>query len=222
MTGPKNSIAAAWGASALRPVELPTGMKALVRLPDVNDLVLRDVFPADLRDLAFRYAQSGIEVEKLDTADLKRFITFTYELIARAIRYMAPADSDAWDAFRSTGESPTAEGWEPVSFSASELAEMDVDPEDLAVLGAIVGRQRTPNEVTAMSRFDRGIITSEALEQAVQAESGARVGDFATFRPRADVADGRADGEDVRAAPVGSDADRRPGRRVRGRRGGSA
>ena len=217
MTGPKNGIVSRWGSTALRPVELPSGMKALIRLPDVNDLILRDAVPADLREVAMQYATTGIEVDKLDQDQLRQFVHFTYELVARSIRYMAAPDSPAWDAFRVAGD-PSDEGWEAVALTARELQESDVDPADIEALGQIVGRQKTPNEVTALTRFDRGLMKGSALAEAIADESGSRVGDFAPFRPESGGADDGADGEDVRDAAVRPDGDRRPGRRVRGRR----
>lgn len=218
MSGPKNGILAAWGSTALRPVELPSGLKVLLKLPDVNDLVLHDALPSDLRDLAMRYAQGGIEVEKLDAADLKRFIQFTYELIARSIRYMAAPDSAAWDAFRRSGSEPSAEGWEPVSLSASELLQMDVDPDDIAALGQIAGRQKTPNEVTALTRYDRGLVTQEAAAAMLAGDPpGEKVGDYATFRDGSLGADSGPDSEDVRDPAVGAARRPRSSRRVRGR-----
>ena len=218
MSGPKNGILSAWGSTALRPVELPSGLKVLLKLPDVNDLVLRDALPADLRDLAMRYAQGGIEITKLDSNDLKRFIQFTYELISRSIRYMAAPDSPAWDDFRRTGSDPSVEGWQPVTLTAGELSEMDVDPDDVAALGQIAGRQKTPNEITAMSRFDRGLLSADQVAAAAGSEApGQKVGDYATFRDEPGSADSGPDGEDVRDAPVGPTRGRGSSRRVRRR-----
>lgn len=210
MKGPKNAILAVWGSTALVPVELPSGMKALLKLPDVNELILREALPGDLRELAMQYAQSGIEISKLSGPDLKRFVQFTYELIARMVRYMATPDSEAWDAFRKTGADPFTEGWQPVVLTAAEIAEMDIHQPDLDALGKIAGRLNTPNEVTAISRFDRGLITDVEREAAVAGvEPGAKTGDFATFRGEPGGADGGPDGEDVR------EASERPTRRSR-------
>lgn len=217
MTGPKNALAA-WGSSALRPVELPSGMKALVKLPDVLELLQHDRLPAELRELAFRYAQGGIDIAALGPEELLQFVNFTYELSARLVRYLATADSPAWDEFRATGASPTAEGWQAVSLTAAELREMDIDPADLEALGQIAGRQKTPNEVTALSRFDRGLLSDAELQERVGADPDGRVSDFASFRGQPDSADDGDHGEDVRL-PAESSA-RRPGSRdrVRGRR----
>jgi hypothetical protein len=221
MTGPKNALAA-WGSSALRPVELPSGTRMLVKLPDVLDLLRHDRLPAELRELAFRYAQAGIEITSLSPEDLVQFVDFTYELTARLVKYIAPPDSQAWDAFRLTGESPTAEGWEPVSISAGELREMDIDQADLDALGRIAGRQATTNEITALSRFDRGLISADDMKERIAADPDGRVGDFAPFRGEPDGAAGGADREDVREAPERSPSRVRPRARVRGRRSPSA
>lgn len=221
MSGPKNALAA-WGSSALRPVELPSGTRVLVKLPDVLDLIRTNRMPPELRDLAFRYAQSGIEVTALSPEDLVQFVDFTYELTARLVRYIASPDSGAWDEFRKTGADPEAEGWEVVSITAAELREMDIDQADLDALGAIAGRQKTPNEVTALSRFDRGLISAADLQERIDADPDGRVGDLATFRRRADGAPGGADREDVRDAAEQPDRRSGPGHRARARRGARA
>lgn len=178
-------------------------MRALVKLPNPVELIRREALPAELKEMAFKFANGGIEVSTLTGDDLVRFLQFTYELVAEAIRYLAPPDSGAWDAFRSTGNSPQAEGWEPVNLTPSQLRdEMDVDQADIEALAAIAGRLKTPNEVTALSRFDRGIIAAADAEALAQREAGARVGDLAPFREQPGSADGGADGEDVRRAPV--------------------
>ena len=215
MSGPRNGILATWGSTALRPVELPSGMRALVKLPDVRELVLTDSLPSELREIAFQYAKTGIDVSTLEGDAMKQFIRFTYELVARSIRYMAPADSGAWEAFRKTGADPSAEGWQAVSVSASELQQMEIDPLDIEALSAIAGRQKSPNEVTALSRFDRGLLDGAAVAAAAASEQGARVGDFAPFRQEHGGADGGADREDVRPATERPALGRRPRRRVR-------
>lgn len=220
MTGPKNALAA-WGSSALRPVELPSGTRALVKLPDPMELVRHDRLPPDLRELAFRYAQGGIEIMALAPDDLIKFVDFTAELVARLLKYLAPEDSDAWDEFRRTGASPTEEGWQPVSLTAAEIREMDIDPADLEALGAIAGRQKTPNEVTALSRFDRGLLDQAALQERIDADPDGRVSDFAPFRGEPDSLAGGADREDVREAPERDARHPRPRGRVRSRRSSS-
>jgi hypothetical protein len=223
MSGPKNGILATWGSLALRPVELPSGMKALLKLPDVNDLVMRDALPADLRELAMAYAQKGIDVTKLEPADLRKFVSFTYELVARMVKYLAPGDSEAWDAFREPGRAPEDEGWQPVVLTAGELSEMNVDPADLTALGSIAGRQESPNEITAQSRFDRGLLTPVELEAAVAGlPPGQKTGDFAGFRDGAGGDASGPDSEDVQRPAVRPAGDQRPSRRVRGRRGARA
>lgn len=219
--GPKNALAS-WSQSALRPVELPTGMKALVRLPDVVELLRNDRLPQELRELAFRYAKGGIEVTTLKPEEVVQFVQFTYELTARMVRYLAPADSPAWDEFRSSGESPEKEGWQPVSLTGGMLRELDVDQADLDALAKISGRQTTPNEVTALSRFDRGLLSASELQERIDADPDGRVGDFAPFRGEPGVPDDGADGEDVRGEAVGATRGGRPGRRAGARRGDRA
>jgi hypothetical protein len=221
VSGPKNALAA-WGASSYRPVELPSGMKALIKLPDINDMIRNQRLPQALRDLAMKYATEGINVAELRGEDYAQFILFSYELVGRGLKYIAPPDSEAWDAFLKKGGSPADEGWEPVTLTGAEIAEMDIDPADLEALGFIMGRQRTPNEVTASSRFDRGILTEEGRQAMLAADPGVRVGDYAGFRRQSGGADGRADGEDVREASERDHPDTGSGRRVRRGRSGGA
>lgn len=193
-------------------------MKALVKLPDVIELLRHDRLPADLRELAFSYAQGGIEVTQLQPEDLVKFVDFTAELTARLVKYLAPPDSPAWDEFRTTGASPEAEGWQPVSLTAAEIREMDIDPADIEALSSIAGRQKTPNEVTALSRFDRGLLDAGALQGAIAADPDGRVGDFEPFRDGPAGDEPSPDGEGVREAPERYPRRERPGHRVRGRR----
>jgi hypothetical protein len=219
MSGPKNALAA-WGQSALRPVQLPTGMKALVRLPEVAKLLQTDHFPEDLRALAHRYASGGINVAELQPDELVKFIQFTYEITAPMVRYLAPADSPAWDDFRSSGASPTVEGWQPVSLTGGELRELEVDQSDLDALAKIAARQATPNEITAMSRFDAGLATLADVKGEIASDPDGRVSDFAPFHRGPGRADSGADGEDVLDEAVGASVDPGSSDRVRGRRSG--
>jgi hypothetical protein len=205
---------AAWSRRALRPCELPTGIRVLVRLPDVSSMLTRDVFPGDLRALAQKYASEGIDVSKLDEKDLKRFVLFTYELISKAVRYVATPESGAWDAFLRTGADPSAEGWEPVTLTAQFLAEGDFDQGDLEALGQIVGRQKTTNEITAVSRFDRGLARLDEEETAIAGDDVV-LDDFASLRRQPDGAPDRAHGEDVLDEAERPSRRRRSGSRVR-------
>lgn len=222
MAGPKNALAA-WSQSSLRPVELPTGMKALIKIPDVNTLVRAGKIPQELTEIAMKFATTGIEPGKLTSPEMIEFVRLTYALIADSIEYLAAPDSEAWEAFKADPlASPSDEGWEPVSFDGPELAEMKVDQGDLAALAEIVGRAKTPNEVTLMSRLDRGLLTPEGAAEALKGDGGEKVADYATFRREPGSADARDDGEDVRAAPVGADRRPRSRRRAGVRSGGSS
>jgi hypothetical protein len=213
--GPKNALAA-WGRSALRPVVLPSGTRALVKLPGVSDLVKNEALPQELRALAARFGSGGIEVTKLSEEEIPHFVRLTYELIARAVKYLALPESEAWDLFLRQGGDPASEGWEAVTLDASFFAgEDDVDQADVEALGALVGRQKTPNEVTLASCLDRG----EPLPggRQIDPDEGGRVTDFAGFRDGAGGDRGRADGEGVGASPIRVPRGERPGHRLRRR-----
>jgi hypothetical protein len=209
---------AAWSQSALRPVELPSGMKALVVIPDVNLLVRKGKLPDALTGVAMQFATTGVDVSKLNAEETLTFIRLTYELIGDSLRYIATSESDAWEAFRKTGGSPVEEGWEPIKVTGAELAEMGVDQPDLEALGQIVGRVNTPNEVTIRSRSDRALMASVEGAPALTPDAGQRVGDFAGFRGEPASADDRPDGGDVRATPVGAARSAGSGRRAGTRR----
>lgn len=213
MAGPKNALAA-WGVSALHAVELPSGMKALVRLPDVAKLMSKERFPQDLREIASRFAMSGIDLNEVTVDEAPRVIAFTYELVAETVKYLAQPGSTAWERFKEQGGSPVDEGWEPVSLTGPELSEMEVDQADITALSSIAARTVTPNSVTVAARLDRGMVekAAEALEEAERASQPT----IATFRT-ADREPGRAD-----AGADGSDMGKEPERLPRSRRPGSA
>jgi hypothetical protein len=207
MTGPKNAAADLWGRSALRPVVLPSGIKAIVRLPDVGELLKSDAFPDSLRAMAGKYAVGGIEINSLTPEEIGTFLQLQYELVARTVKYLAPPDSKAWDEFRK-GPDPKDEGWEAVSLTSAFFAEGDVDEADISALVAIVGRNRTPNEVTIESRAD--------LALALDPNEGGRVSDYAGFRGEPERDQPRDDREDVRPTPVRATRRARSGHRARG------
>lgn len=220
-SGPKNARAA-WSVSALRPVVLPTGMKALVKLPDVSELVENDALPKDLQAIAAKYASTGVTLEELagDAAGMRRFVALTYMLVAKALKYLATADSQAWDKFQIEGGDPVDEGWQPISITGGELREMDVDPTDIQAIASIVGRRATPNEITAMSRYDHGLLDAAAVDKIMADEAaGGRVSDVAAFRRQPERPERGAGGKDVRPAAVGTARPKRPRRGVRAGRG---
>lgn len=177
-------------------------------------MLSRDAFPSDLRSLASKYATEGIDVEKLEADDLRRFVHFTYELIARSVRYVATPESGAWDAFIRNGTDPSEEGWEAVTLTSTLIAEGDFDQGDLEALGQIVGRQKTTNEITAIGRFDRGLATLEETEEAIAGDEDVPLRELASLRRRSGGASTRDDGEDVRDTPERTPRARRSGSRV--------
>jgi hypothetical protein len=201
-------------------------MRALVKLPDVVELLRKEKMPAELKDLAFKYANDGINVSELGPDDMIQFVRFTYELVANMVKWLspppAPGEVGAWDEFKRTGNSPSVEGWQAVTLDAREIRELDIDQADIEALGRIAGRQATPNEITALSRFDRGLITDAEAAIAAAAEPGATVGDLAPFRGQSTGDGARADGEDVRDATVRTRSSSGPGGRASVRRGDRA
>jgi len=220
VSGPRNALAV-WGVSALRAVELPSGMRALIVLPNTVDLIAKKKLPEDLREIAMKYATAGIEVSSLDEKGQGDFLRLTYELVAAMVKYLAVPGSTAWEQFKEIGGKPIDEGWEPVTLTPELLRdESSVDQADVEKLVLIAGRQLTPNQVTLQSRVDHGVITLADVEQGAidTAQEGETVRDLAEFRRLAGFAAGGADGEDVRGAAVGAPRGLRSRRRVRSRR----
>ena len=210
MSGPRNALAA-WSQSALRPV-----------IPDVNTMIRAGKLPEELNAVAMKFATTGVDLGKLSSTEIVEFIRLTYALIADAIEYLAPSESEAWDAFVTSGGSPVDEGWQAVKLTGAELADMKVDQGDLEALGQIVGRTKTPNEVTAMSNFDRGLLTPEGMKAVLAADVDESVSQYEPFRGGAGSADAGDDGGTVRAAPVGARGGPGSGRRTGTRRSPSA
>lgn len=191
-----------WQQTALRPVELPTGIRALVKLPNVPALVAAHAFPQELRQLASKFATTGITIAELEEEDVGRFLAFRYELTARAVKYLAPRGSKAWDKFLTTGESPEVEGWEAVSLTGSELREMEIDMDDLDALVRIAGRQATTLAITFASRLERGTLDEQTREAMAEGADGPTIADMAPFRRERGSDVRRADRKDVRSTPV--------------------
>ena len=166
-------------------------------------------------DQQMQAIRNGGKIIGLERIAVMAALNLTYELIARSVRYIATPESGAWDRFLAAGSDPSAEGWEAVTLSAQFFAEGDFDQADLEALGQIVGRQKTTNEVTALSRFDRGLATQTQMEEAIAADDDVRLGDFASLRRRDGGADPRDDGEDVRDAAEPPPRSRGSRRRVR-------
>jgi len=216
VSGPKNALAA-WGSSALQYVELPSGTKMLVKLPNVALLVSTGQFPQELRKIASKYVSSGIELKELDDEGVGEFLGLTYNLIGRAIRYIALPDSPA--------EKPGDEGWEPVTLTGPEVREMDVSQDDLDTLSNLVHRKTSTQMATYASRMERGLLDEQAAKMALRdlAEGGGdTLEQMAGFRGQPGGAERGDDG-----SAVGVKAER-PARAQRsrcgagGRRGGGA
>jgi len=219
VSGPKNALAQ-WGSVALRPVELPTGTRALVRLPNAPALVAADAFPQDLRQIAALHVSKGITYSELEPADFAKAARFTYEMIARSLRYLAPRESTAWDQFVEGGEEPEEYGWQKVDLTAADLAEMDIDQDDLDALGLIAMRKLTTFDVTFNSRLARGVISEQEQRQArrqleldkeLAGGGGESLQDFAAFRGQSGGPERGDDGGPLADATVG--ASRRAGSR---------
>lgn len=180
-----------WRAAALREVELPTGTRVQVRVPDAQALVRGNVIPGELREIALKFATSGIELEKLTEEQILGFIAFTHQLVARGLRGL-------W----------TGDGWQPLDLTAEALDALELPEEDLEALTHIVLRRTTVNQVTAASRADRGLISDDVAQQVAADEAGDTVPGWASFRGQSGGAGDGAGSGDVAPAAVPAAADR--------------
>lgn len=218
MSGPQNALAA-WGSSALQFVELPSGTRMLVKLPNVAKLLSTGQFPQDLRKIAAKYVQTGIELKELDEAGLREWLDFTYDLIARTVRSIADPAADP------APERPGDDGWQAVTLTSGEVREMEIDEDDLDAISNIAHRRTSCRMVTYASRMERGLLDEQARKQAeheIADGGGDTLDQLATFRGQPGGAVGGDDRGAVGLTAVGAARGGGPRRRTGRRRGGGA
>lgn len=187
-------------------VLLPSGTRVRGALPNVNDLVIRNALPQDLRAAVASFADPKIVDKALegDPAYERDFLRWCYLLAARAVTAVFDEDAGEWES-----ASLTPEQFEGIPF------------EDRYALVAIVMRTRSPEAITAATRVARGEVGEQEAEAIEEGEAAATVDGWSSFRHELGSPVGGDDGGAVRDAPVDAPDDHGPGSgaaRGRGRR----
>ncbi|HVM30767.1 MAG TPA: hypothetical protein VM305_08395 [Candidatus Limnocylindrales bacterium] len=157
-----------WTEAGLHKVLLPTGTWVRVRLPSVEHLLRKGVFPQELTGMAIRFTMERLVLRELDPAEQEQFLQMKDRLIAYCVRERLVA-----------GESPD----DP----AAEWGELDLTPfildlesvipaEDLDALGFIAIRHKQPATVTAESLLKLGLVKKIAEMQ--EGEAAPAAGEF--------------------------------------------
>lgn len=201
-----------WRDAGLRQVTLPSLTRMKIRIPAADMLVRSGAMPQDLRDVAIKFATSGISLEELDPEQIDQFLQLKNVLIASAVRELYTGDADFTD--RIPNDDPA---WMPISIRAEDLDGSEIDGDDLGALAAIVMRQRTPNQVTAAVWQDEGKLDRRTAEDfdAAERARGETVTPFPRVPSDERGADAGADGEDVELPAESDGRDPRSSRRAR-------
>jgi hypothetical protein len=184
-----------WRNKGLRQVTLPSLTRMKIRIPSGDMLVRSGAMPQDLRALAIQFATAGIELEKLDETAIDQFLKMKNVLIAWAVREIYTGEAEFTE--RLQDDDPD---WQPISISADEIDDAELDGDDLGALAAIVMRQRTPNQVTAAVWQDEGKLDRRTLDNFLKDEAPT-VGSFRGDRGGAGSADAGGEREPVGLPP---------------------
>lgn len=203
-----------WITSGLRYVELPSGIAMRIRLPSAERMLRSNTMPADLREMAVKFASTGIALEALDAEALDNFLRMKQIMVADSIREIYGGDAE-------TQEEREADrgGWEPVTITAADLEEFEIDPDDLSALSTICMRQATVNMITLASRRDRGLLDAKEAEAGIERERGETVPSWGEFRTDDGGAQSGSERAGVERAPEQHDPDHGSRRGDRVRRG---
>jgi hypothetical protein len=215
--GPKNDAIDKWITSGLRYVELPTGTAMRIRIPSAERMLRANVMPTDLREMAVKFATTGIALEAMDADGLDAFLQMKQIMVADCIREIYGGEKVDQEE-----REQDADGWQAVTITAADLDEFEIDPDDLSALSSIVMRQATVNMITAASRREHGRLDPALAAEIEQMEGGDTLPAWGDFREERRGADRGTDGGAMAEAPVEDAQDPRAGSRVRARRGARA
>lgn len=167
-----NSTAAlrGWTERGFRAVLCLSGSWIRIRLPSIDHLLRREVFPHELEAIVIRYAMNTFKLDELDPTELREFLQMKDHLIAYMVRerLVEGADPDAEDAV-----------WEPIDLAPYVLELETVLPaEDLDDLGLIAVRKTTPEAVTAKNRMRLGLAASLDQRAKEEGEAAPTADDF--------------------------------------------
>lgn len=184
-----------WRGSGLRECTLPSGTRVQVTVPAPEALMRDPRVPQHLRVRALKFATIGWQRSEVTEADMQEILELQAHMAARTLR-------GVWDE--------EAGAFVPVALDPAQLDTLELPPDDVTALEGIGLRRQTPNQVTAQSLLDLGLISPAEAKQVVDEEAGGTVDAYGPFRLQQGGADPRADGADVRAAPERDAGDRRP------------
>lgn len=186
-------------------MRLPSGTWALLRAVNVEDIVLHDLMPKQLRKAVLAGAgnqeQTARNVERMVDDDAAEALTTLTEL----------RDRLAIGRLRAVRESRNAE-WEPVP------AGMTVDqlpPDDVDALRKIQDGTMTPAMVTAIVQRKLGEISEDEAIAIVDADAARTVEAWDSFRHQRRGAPDGARGGGLAPTPIRADRRQRSGRRAR-------
>jgi hypothetical protein len=188
----------------LAEVELPSGRRIRGRLPDAAQLLSRGLLPPELRPIALQIETNlGAAAAIGDTnraEELRR-----YQKIA-----IVDFIEEIWSEAR--------QNWEPAEGLTVERLDR-LDRRDIELLGDVVLRVRTPAQVTALSRWNRGQIDQAQYDRIIEKEAPATVLGWLDFRLRRGRDAGSPDGQGMGQPPKRPSDDSRSTRGLRRRRG---
>lgn len=194
---------------------LPSGVIFALKVPDVEELLRRNLIPDDLRQIALKFGASSVRPETMDGDALEKLLRFMRGLVANSLRYVWEGTVEPfadWQTFRPELVKPAC--WAPVALTLSDLEEGSIDGDDYAALQGIVSREWSPAQITAMSMRDRGMLSPGEADQVIDDERKQTVPEWKSFRgERRGAAAGGASGEVERHA----DKPARSGKRARSR-----
>lgn len=185
-----------WTERGFRAVLCPSGTWLRIRLPSVDHLMRRNVFPHELEAIVLKFTMQEFRLDQLPGDELRDFLGMKDHLIAYMVRETLTqgADPDAEDAV-----------WEPIDLTPFVLELETVLPaEDLDVLGMVAIRRMTPETMTAKSRIRLGVAASIEQRTREEGEAGPTAADFRGVDPDAERAATSADGSDIRLRAIGS------------------
>ena len=178
MAGGRNAILDRWLSGGTRPILLPSGVAFRLRIPDAEEMIVRGLVPADLRETALKFGASAITPETLDMDALARLLRFMRTMVAHSLKSVWTGPEPMTFADLHASDAP----WEPVQVTLADLEEGTIDGDDYAALQGIMARKFTPEQITAYTLRERGRITKEQAEGIAEAGVPETMKGWASFR----------------------------------------
>ena len=194
-----------WLAGGLRTVLLSSGAIFAVKLPDVEELLQKELIPSDLRQIALKFGASSLNVDKMETAELAKLLRFMRGMVANSLRYMWNGSIEPIDAWQKFDQSMVLEddaaedtpGWISVAVTLADLEEGSIDGDDYAALQGIVSREFSASQVTALHLRDRNLLPEAEADRRVADAAKDTTAGWRTFRDKQRGAEPGSDGGEV-------------------------